>query len=146
MTKKQIQALIDSKTEEMNGYKDIKETLETNLETITTSKTSLDDGIYTPVSEPYPLGGDGDLDWAGDNKADADDLNTQISSDMGTYDGDVDFLMGEISQDISDLADKIAEIEKEISDLQEALKTAPDEEEESSGGGGCGGTSYTAVM
>ncbi|WP_026653670.1 hypothetical protein [Butyrivibrio proteoclasticus] len=145
MTKKQIQALIDSKTEEMNGYIAIKETLETNLETITTTKSGLDEGIYTPIATPYPLEGEGGEDWSGDNEVEADGLNGDISSDMGTYDGDVDTLSGEISQDIADLTDKISELEEEIKELQEALLTAPDEEPESSGGGG-GGTSYTAVM
>ena len=145
MTKKQILAKIAAITEEMNEYIAIKETLETNLETITNTKASLDEGIYSPISAPYPLDGEGGEDWAGENETTADTLNSDISSAMGSYDGDVDTLMGEISQDISDLGDKIAELQDEISALQEALATAPDEEPESSGGGG-GGTSYMAVM
>ena len=147
MTKKQIQALIDSKTEVMNEYIAIKEILEENLETITNNRNGIDEGIYSPVAEPYPLGGEGDEDWSGNNKDDATDLNNTISSEMGGYISDVDTLMGEISQDISDLEEKIAELEEEIAKLQEALLTAPDEEPTSvSGGGGGGGTSYTAVM
>lgn len=130
MTKKQIQALIDTKTQKMDEYKAIRDMLKTNLTTITDSIRSLDDGVYLPISAPYPLGGDGEMDWAGDGKADAEELNNEISLAMSAYEGEVDTLMGEISKDISDVEEKISEIRKEIIKLVEALLVAPDDEVE----------------
>ena len=126
MTKKQIQALIDNKTQKMDEYKAIRDMLKTNLTTITDSIRSLDDGVYLPISAPYPLGGDGEMDWAGD----AEELNNEISLAMSAYEGEVDTLMGEISKDISDVEEKISEIRKEIIKLVEALLVAPDDEVE----------------
>ncbi|WP_026651745.1 DUF5082 family protein [Butyrivibrio proteoclasticus] len=146
MTKKQIEAKIAALTEEMNGYIAIMETLQTNLETITNTKSAFDEGTYASISAPYPLGGEADDDWAGENEVTADGMNNDTTSAVGTYDGDVETLMGEISQDISDLSEKIEELQEQISELQEALLTAPDEEPETSGGGGGGGTSYMDVM
>ncbi|WP_026652921.1 hypothetical protein [Butyrivibrio proteoclasticus] len=145
MTKKEVQAKIDAVLADIEKYEGIKEQLETLQSNLSDNKNTLHESVYDPISEPYPLGGEAGDDWAGLNYNEAEDKRSTISSNLGTYDGEIDTLSSEISEAIKDVEEKISKLNEELEQLYIDLENAPEEEPESSGSGGGGGGGSLSV-